>query len=272
MASLRSCFLPMPMLFLTTLLFFMNKVVDSTESLSFSFSEFIPSQQDLVFQGDSSVSSTGRLQLTVVKDGRPISSTGRALYAAPVHIWDNKTGNVASFVTSFSFIINAPNTTADGLAFFLAPVDTQLQNSGGFLGLYPNQDESKSYQVVAVEFDTFLNSWDSTTPHIGIDVNSIKSLIVGSWDFQNGQVANVVISYQASTKQLTASLVYPSGLARIISAMADLKSVLPEFVRVGFSASSGAFVESHDVLSWSFQSKLPAGSKGVAAFNKVLRT
>ncbi|XP_057433355.1 seed lectin-like [Lotus japonicus] len=277
MASFRSSLLrPLtPMFFINFLmfLFFLNKVT-STDTLSFSFTEFVPNQRDLIFQGDSLVSSTGRLQLTQIQDGRPIfNSIGRTLYAAPVHIWDSKTGNMASFVTSFSFIINAPDRskTADGLAFFLAPVDTQLQNpGGGLLGLFPNQNESKSYQVVAVEFDTYLNPWDPSFEHIGIDVNSIQSVRGVSWELESGQVANVAISYQASNKLLTATLIYPSGQAKIVSSVVDLKSVLPEFVRVGFSASSGLsqnFVESHDVLSWSFESKLPPGSKGVASNN-----
>uniref|UniRef100_A0A7N2L796 Protein kinase domain-containing protein n=1 Tax=Quercus lobata TaxID=97700 RepID=A0A7N2L796_QUELO len=45
---------------------------------------------------------------------------------------------------------------------------------------------------------------------------------------------------------------YSSSLSYIV----DLKTILPEWVRVGFSAATGALVESHTILSWSFSSNL----------------
>lgn len=246
---------------LTFFLFLLNKV-NSTESVSFSFTTFTPGQSNLILQGDALVSSTGELRLTKVVDEKPIGqSVGRALYSAPIHIKDGKTGHVASFVTTFSFLINAPtpNNVADGLAFFLAPVDTQPQEPGGLLGLFSDQNYSKSNQVVAVEFDTFSNGWDpvGVGRHIGINVNSIRSIKTTPWGFANGRVATVVINYQASTKSLTASLVYPSlQTSVIVSSVVDLGDVLPEFVRVGFSGSTGVEVGTHDVLEWSFRSKL----------------
>nr|P07441.1 RecName: Full=Lectin alpha chain [Lathyrus aphaca]prf//1211354B lectin alpha [Lathyrus aphaca] len=40
-----------------------------------------------------------------------------------------------------------------------------------------------------------------------------------------------------------------------------LKDVVPEWVRVGFSATTGAEFAAHEVLSWSFQSEL-SGTSG----------
>lgn len=254
-------------LFLSTyvafFLLFLNNA-HSAEFLSFSFPKFEPDQENLILQGDALVRSNGKLELTRVDSGNPISgSLGRALYSAPVRIYDSTTGDVASFTTSFSFIIKAPRRpdSADGLAFFLAPVDTQPRKPGGFLGLFNNKNFNKSNQIVAVEIDTFINDeFDPQGRHIGIDVNSINSVKTTIFALANGQVADVDISYQASTKILTASLVYPSReLSYIVSSVVDLKDVLPEFVRVGFSATTGlseGFVESHDILSWSFESKL----------------
>ena len=45
---------------------------------------------------------------------------------------------------------------------------------------------------------------------------------------------------------------YSSSLSYIV----DLKTILSEWVRVGFSAATGALVESHTILSWSFSSNL----------------
>lgn len=161
---------------------------------------------------------------------------------------------------------------AYGLAFFLAAVDTKPQASGGLLGLFPDEETRYSNKVVAVEFDTYYNKdWDPVNTHIGINVNGIKSEKTTPWNLANGEVANVVISYKASTKTLTATLVYPNSTddqnSHIVSHTFDLTSALPEFVRVGFSAASGLsadYNESHDILSWFFESNLQtaAGTNG----------
>lgn len=73
------------------LLFLHN--VDSAEFLSFSFPKFEPNQENLILQGDAIVRSTGKLELTRVDSGNPVSnSLGRALYSAPVRIYDSSTG------------------------------------------------------------------------------------------------------------------------------------------------------------------------------------
>nr|P29257.1 RecName: Full=2-acetamido-2-deoxy-D-galactose-binding seed lectin 2; AltName: Full=2-acetamido-2-deoxy-D-galactose-binding seed lectin II; Short=CSII [Cytisus scoparius]AAB24193.1 2-acetamido-2-deoxy-D-galactose-binding lectin II, CSII [Cytisus scoparius, seeds, Peptide, 248 aa] [Cytisus scoparius] len=245
-----------------------------SEELSFSFTKFKTDQKNLILQRDALITPTGKLQLTTVENGKPAAySLGRALYSTPIHIWDKSTGDEASFATFFSFVISdAPNPSTaatDGLAFFLAPADTQPQSAGGYLGLFEKDSSyNSSNQIVAVEFDTYYNSaWDpQTNPHIGIDVNTIKSKKVSSWGFKNGNVATVLITYQPSSKSLVASLVYPSGqtsdkTSYIISANVDLKATVPEWVRIGFSATTGQtdnYIETHDILSWSFKSKLPA--------------
>nr|P16350.1 RecName: Full=Mitogenic lectin alpha chain [Vicia sativa] len=41
-----------------------------------------------------------------------------------------------------------------------------------------------------------------------------------------------------------------------LSAVVPLKDVVPEWVRIGFSATTGAEYAAHEVLSWSFHSEL----------------
>nr|CAD1829514.1 unnamed protein product [Ananas comosus var. bracteatus] len=97
------------------------------------------------------------------------SSQGRAVYSNPVLLWDNAMGEVASFHTSFSFVIHAKNTSnyGDGLAFFLSPFPSVVPifGSGGSLGLFNGSTalNSSHNQIVAVEFDTFKNDWDRAT-------------------------------------------------------------------------------------------------------------
>ncbi|KAG4917248.1 hypothetical protein AAZX31_02G012100 [Glycine max] len=253
---------------LTLVLVLLTSKANSAETVSFSWNKFVPKQPNMILQGDAIVTSSGKLQLNKVdENGTPKpSSLGRALYSTPIHIWDKETGSVASFAASFNFTFYAPDTKrlADGLAFFLAPIDTKPQTHAGYLGLF-NENESGD-QVVAVEFDTFRNSWDPPNPHIGINVNSIRSIKTTSWDLANNKVAKVLITYDASTSLLVASLVYPSQrTSNILSDVVDLKTSLPEWVRIGFSAATGLDIpgESHDVLSWSFASNLPHASSNI---------
>nr|P86353.1 RecName: Full=Seed lectin beta chain [Spatholobus parviflorus]3IPV_B Chain B, Lectin beta chain [Spatholobus parviflorus]3IPV_D Chain D, Lectin beta chain [Spatholobus parviflorus]4M3C_F Chain F, Seed lectin beta chain [Spatholobus parviflorus]4M3C_H Chain H, Seed lectin beta chain [Spatholobus parviflorus] len=236
------------------------------EETSFVFSKFKPLEPNLILQGDALVTVAGVLQLTNVdSNGVPEpSSLGRATYSAPINIWDSATGLVASFATSFRFTIYAPNiaTIADGLAFFLAPVASAPDSGGGFLGLFDSAVGDTTYQTVAVEFDTYENTVFTDPPytHIGFDVNSISSIKTVKWSLANGEAAKVLITYNSAVKLLVASLVYPSSKTSFILAdIVDLSSVLPEWVRVGFSAATGAskgYIETHDVFSWSFASKL----------------
>ncbi|MED6109335.1 hypothetical protein PIB30_032557 [Stylosanthes scabra] len=253
------------------LLLLISSKANSQETVSFSFPKFTKNQPNIILQNDSLITSEGKLQLTKVENGKPIwRSVGRALYYAPIRLYDSTTNKVASFATSFDFVIDAPNTTttADGLAFFLAHPDTTAPNvtGGGYLGLFSNPNYNKSNQVVAVEFDTHENIWDPNNRHMGLDVNSIRSTKTASWGLVNGQTANVVISYDGSTGLLVAYAVYASTeTGYILTSKVDLKSALPEWVRIGISATTGATnpasIETHDVTSWSFASTF----KGSAA-------
>jgi len=122
--------------------------------------------------------------------------------------------------------------------------------------------------VVAVEFDSFANEWDpnfpqSDSPHIGIDIGSINSSATAPWplDFQPvGSIAKARISYQSSAKVLSVSVAYPNSSttpnSAVLSYPVNLGTVLSEWVLVGFSGSTGDLVETHDILSWSFNSFL----------------
>ncbi|KAJ1385951.1 Legume lectin, alpha chain, conserved site [Sesbania bispinosa] len=214
-----------------------NFMANSSDSLAFHFANFGPDIKDIIFQGDA-IQSSGTLQLTKLDEsGHPtIFSSGRALYSAPIHLWEKSTGRLASFFTTFTFVIK------------------------------PVKD---SDEVVAVEFDTYTNDeWDPNPgtiyPHIGIDVNSIKSVTTTGWHIRDvpvGSVASVQINYDSISKILSAGLSYPNSTAKTmdstLSYVIDLSGVLPEWVRVGFSSGTiGLAIETNNVLSWCFTSSL----------------
>nr|DAD43919.1 TPA_asm: hypothetical protein HUJ06_002149 [Nelumbo nucifera] len=135
-------------------------------TISFKFSSLCPNTQKIEYEGDASATSRGT-DLTKDQINTNLQySSGRATYKDPVHLWDKATGRLTDFTTNFSFFIRPTNKeAADGFAFFLAPNDYHLprNSSGGFLGLLPYNNKahnSSDVQIVAVEFDTFKNSWD----------------------------------------------------------------------------------------------------------------
>ncbi|KAF8762435.1 hypothetical protein HU200_009397 [Digitaria exilis] len=136
---------------------------------------------DLIYKNDS-WGASDRVMLTKVTNG----SVGRVAYAQPARLWDGRTGEVASFATSFSFAIdgNHNSNRGDGIAFFVGPFPPTVppKSNAGYLGLYSNQNlslsGSGSPSTVAVEFDTYWNQDldpPGVTDHVGINVNSIHS-------------------------------------------------------------------------------------------------
>nr|P24146.3 RecName: Full=Lectin-4; AltName: Full=GS4; AltName: Full=Lectin IV [Griffonia simplicifolia] len=241
-------------------------------TVNFTYPDFwsysLKNGTEITFLGDAT-RIPGALQLTKTDaNGNPVrSSAGQASYSEPVFLWDS-TGKAASFYTSFTFLLkNYGAPTADGLAFFLAPVDSSVKDYGGFLGLFRHEtaaDPSKN-QVVAVEFDTWINKdWnDPPYPHIGIDVNSIVSVATTRWendDAYGSSIATAHITYDARSKILTVLLSYEHGRDYILSHVVDLAKVLPQKVRIGFSAGVG-YDEVTYILSWHFFSTLDGTNK-----------
>ncbi|GAB4848824.1 hypothetical protein Ancab_003618 [Ancistrocladus abbreviatus] len=152
-------------------------------------------------------------------------------------------------------------------------------SSGGYLALV-NRDawnDTSKNQFVAVEFDTSKNFWDPSSDHVGIDVNSIVSVANVSWNssMKNGSTTNAWITYNSTKKNLSVFLTYAdnpifdgnSSLWYII----DFSKFLPNAVGIGFSAATGANVEIHNILTWSFNSTLEFGRKRETDLPRVTR-
>ncbi|XP_028754595.1 L-type lectin-domain containing receptor kinase IX.1-like [Neltuma alba] len=233
------------------------------------------------FQGDA-FSSDDALQLTKNRlDGPITSSVGRASYAEPVRVWDRTTGKLTDFTTHFTFIMKAvaPTQFGDGISFFLSPFQSEIphNSTGGYLGLFSPESafDDTNNSIVAVEFDSFNNTWDPSSDHVGINVNSIVSVANVSWrsSMKQGRKANAWIEYNSTTKNLSVFLTYADDPVYMGNSsvwyIIDLREVLPEWVCVGFSASTGYWVELHKILSWSFNSSLEGDDK-VGKNNKVV--
>ncbi|XP_023735457.1 L-type lectin-domain containing receptor kinase IX.1 [Lactuca sativa] len=253
--------------FLFHLLILLLFLMTNVNSVSFNFTSFQPNNQMIVYQGDAFASSG--IQVTKnQRDQSLMNSVGRALYGDPVQIWDKKTRKLTDFMTHFSFSMNALNSSeyGDGLSFMLMPFEPEIPQGsfGGYLGLFSPATafNSSNNSVVAVEFDSFKNPWDPSDNHVGINVNSIISVANLSWDssIKDGKVANAWVSYNSSTYNLSVFLSYEDnpifGGNCSLWYVVDLREVLPESVRIGFSAGTGDWIETHTVYSWSFSSNL----------------
>ncbi|RYQ92776.1 hypothetical protein Ahy_B09g099011 isoform C [Arachis hypogaea] len=218
--------------------------------------------KEIQFQGDATITDHHIIRLTNLDDdGNPLGNrVGRVLFSDPVHLYDHS-GLRAGFETTFVFRISKPYNTeytpgpGDGLAFFLASADTEIppESSGKFLGLFNDASD----RIVAVEFDTFSNSdiGDPNYPHIGIDVNSIRSSKVCYWNFHDAAITTAKITYNSAHKKLTVHVsTYLHSQPDTLTYDVDLSTKLPEKVKIGISASTGQFSQTTEILSWIFKS------------------
>ncbi|KAF2321225.1 hypothetical protein GH714_035758 [Hevea brasiliensis] len=191
------------------------------------------------------------------------------IYEEPLHLWDSSTRTLTDFTTNFSFTIDTLNadTYGHGIVFFLSSVGNSIPTNspGGFLGLFntTTSDAASRNQLVMAEFDTFVNEeWDPPVQHVGINNNSIRSAVYAKWDpgSYSGKTAKVGISYNATAKNLSVLWTYDENLVftgnNSLSYVIDLMELLPEWVSIGFSASTGQYLERNQINSWAFSSNL----------------
>ncbi|KAK7277084.1 hypothetical protein RIF29_18234 [Crotalaria pallida] len=233
----------------------------SSDTTSFTYAGFSQHQDKLIFQGDARINSIYDLELT--PDPATKNSVGRVLYEDEIQLWEKSTHgiSISDFETTITFNLTSnDNKPADGFAFFIAPPDSTIPKDsyGGYLGLFDPRtalDPSKN-QVVAVELDTFINSWDPSSTHIGIDLNSIVSARTIPWERQDKAKGEVRINYNGHAKFLTVESDYFDGKSYAVAFSVDLTTRLPEKVRVGLSAATGGHIQVHTIHAWDFKSKL----------------
>ncbi|XP_010689175.2 L-type lectin-domain containing receptor kinase IX.1 [Beta vulgaris subsp. vulgaris] len=236
-------------------------------SFSFEFPRFDQNCSNIFRHGDAKCSN-GTVDFNSIHH---YPRLGLITYDKKVRLWDKNSGNVSDFSTHFSFVIDtlnrAPGSYGHGLAFFIAPVDFQSPpNSVGiYLGLFnETTSNSSSNQMIVVEFDSYVNVYtgDPSFEHVGINVNSINSSNYTRWNASehSGNVADVWINYNATTRNLSLLWSYrnePNSIGNSsLVLQIDLPQVIPEWVKIGFSASTGTFIERHTLLSWEFYSSL----------------
>lgn len=198
-------------------------------------------------------------------------SIGRGLYPSRIVTKGSNSTEVLPFSTSFIFAM-APfrnKLPGHGIVFLFVPFSgIQGANSAQNLGfLNRTNTGNSSNHVLGIEFDVFKNEEfsDINANHVGIDVNSLTSMssnTAGYWHdeksfkelkLNNGKIYQVWIDYKDSILNVTMA---PVGRKRpkrpLLNVSIDLSQVFEDEMFVGFTASTGALIESHKILSWSF--------------------
>ncbi|KAJ9552319.1 hypothetical protein OSB04_016364 [Centaurea solstitialis] len=237
----------------------------ATTSITFNFTDLgqdnLP--QDIQLTGHASSTDEG-IQLT------PLNAwtAGRATYVRELHLWDKASGELASFTTDFSFVVDS--------------MSDALYADVGSMGLPANDDNQglKYPLFVAVEFDSYGGNYCDgplVYGHVGIDINNLSSVTARKWysNIPAGELCKTRITYDSASKKLAVSFTgfqhnYKVASQDLLEYTIDLRGVLPERVIFGFSAATGTDrFQRNNVKSWAFSSsdlrKSPDPVKGKVA-------
>ncbi|XP_010270610.1 PREDICTED: probable L-type lectin-domain containing receptor kinase S.5 [Nelumbo nucifera] len=222
---------------------------------------------NLTAKGNASING-GALQITLDSsntDYRALNNYGRIMLNRPFKLWDETSGSVASFYTSFTVNFFRPDnqTAAEGFAFVIAPNLTIPSDSyGQWLGLTnASTDGNPSNKLVAIELDTVRQGFDPDDNHIGLDINSVNSAVAVSLNKSNIILAPVTIKryvvwidYNGTSKVMDVYMAeqgQPKPSSPLINYGINLTDYVAPSSYFGFSASTGnTTYQLNCVLSW----------------------
>ncbi|KAF5733028.1 putative Concanavalin A-like lectin protein kinase family protein [Tripterygium wilfordii] len=227
----------------------------------FSFPTFTTTSCDdgaLICMG-SVTSKDGYLSLTPEPedDSETLNQVSRVLFKHPVFAWP------ATITTTFTINMNTfpgSNNPADGITFIMAPDSNPppVNSHGGYLGLMNSTLDGNVVGQLAVELDTFKNTYDIDNNHVGIDTTSITSPLVAkslSAKLSSGNDIKVRIDYSPIGEILQVSMApVNEEMTIVLSQSIKLSDTVPKSIYVGFTASTGEYRGTHRILDWEFTS------------------
>ncbi|KAL0915113.1 hypothetical protein M5K25_015512 [Dendrobium thyrsiflorum] len=255
------------LIFLILIILLMITAGASNETTTFVFNGF--ASANLLCDGMAAVTSTGVLQLTEPTE----QGMGHAFFPYPLPFKNSSSGAALSFSTSFVFSIvpTYPDLTGHGIAFVLsASSDLSHALPSQFIGLLNRTNLGKpSNHLIAVELDTNYSPEfdDINNNHVGIDVNSLRSLYSANASYfsdrvgtQNlilgtGNLIQVWVEYDQFECLLNVTMA-PLELQKpsvpLLSSFINLSSLITDYMHIGFSSAIGSFPTSHYLFGWSF--------------------
>jgi hypothetical protein len=184
---------------------------------------------------------------------------GGAWYALPVHVHEG-------FQTEFDFRIDRDG--AHGFAFVIQNTDRMALGWQGWCLGYniPNS--------IAIEFDTQANWPGESVNHLSVQTRGLET---NSHEDEYSLGLTESIPFLSDNKRHRAKIVYVPGQLSVFILdtqgrvkepaltvavdLGDILSLTDGHAFVGFTASTGGAVETHDILRWSFASTaVPPGN------------
>ncbi|MEO1005063.1 MAG: PQQ-dependent sugar dehydrogenase, partial [Cyanobacteria bacterium J06638_38] len=188
------------------------------------------------------------------------NQAGSTFFDRPLAIDSN-----TSFATQFQFQISGGSGGADGFTFILqndAAGLNSLGYRGGDLGYASEQNTASSgiAQSLAIEFDTYRNSWDDNNNHLSIlrdgSVRNPLTTVAAPLDLNSGSLLNAWIDYDGTSNLLSVFLgnTADKPTTALLSQTIDLALVLGSQAFIGFSAGTGGLSNNHDLINWELTS------------------
>ena len=205
-------------------------------------------------------SATGNLNNGI--DPNPVLRLVPATIGQSGSAFSSTSINAADFSTFFEYRLTDPGgitdlsgqSGADGFVFVVQPVSASIGGGGGGLGY---QGISPS---VGVEFDTFHNSFDPDTNHVGIDINgnvdsnSQGNTVFVSPRFDDGNLWSAWIDYDGTTLEVRTNQTGVRPVAALLSVNIDIATIIGQATAfVGFTAGTGSAYANHDIVSWEYR-------------------
>ncbi|MEM0983889.1 MAG: hypothetical protein AAGI17_08060 [Planctomycetota bacterium] len=221
------------------------------------------------FSNTNGLTLSGSATALSTSDGDIIRLAARNEFSGSV--FSSTPISAAQFSAAFSFRITDPGGItdafgergADGLVFVVQTVSDDIGGGGGGLGY------SGIAPSVAVEFDTFGNTTfnDPSSNHVGIDVNgSVTSLVTANFapDFDNGEDFFAWVDYNGQLLTVSVSETNVRPAAPLLSLAIDIPATIGQgSAFVGFTAGTASAWGNHDLLSFSYDSTIPAPAGAV---------
>jgi len=173
------------------------------------------------------------------------------------------------FTTNFQFRFTSPSSPpADGIAFVIQNTGLNaLADDGGSIGYgdSDNANDPAGFASLAIEFDTYRNSWDPGVPHVAVQSCGGTNFNTADHAFCNyGISALGAVPPLSDGNVHTATINYVVNPTPTLSVFVDGTQVLTTSVNistvmgldtsgdayVGFTAATGADFEEHDILNW----------------------
>jgi hypothetical protein len=211
------------------------------DEVLFAFNDFSNSS-NLVFNGNASQSSD-RLRITPDLG----SQRGSVFYNQALAIDAN-----TSFTSQFQFQLSGGQGTngADGFTFVLQNANNGLQSLGGIGGDLGYRGIDKS---IAIEFDTYQNTFDANRNHISIlrngDVTQPLTTAPAPFDLNEGTPLNAWVEYDGVTNnlQVFVSNISTKPATALLSTTIDLAAVVGDRAFLGFTGGTGGLTNAQEI-------------------------